>query len=163
MELLEELSNKNLHFYCSKKGQFLFESVSRSSILLEIVQNWHTKCQGHKKRCPHFSSLRVCPCPATPPVFMKVLLHTEASVQRLFRRSVKFTSVQIWKHLVWNSTAKIRKCLRILFSFGAVHKLRKQDFANFWPPSPLRKQVYYISLCSSISIWQTPLPTRLLT
>ena len=28
----------------------------------------------------------------------------------------------------------------------------------FDPPSPLRKQVYYISLCSSISIWLTPPP-----
>ena len=28
-------------------------------------------------------------------------------------------------------------------------------------PSPLRKQVYYISLFSSISIWLTPLPPRL--
>ena len=28
MELLEELSNKNLHFYYIKKGQFLCESVS---------------------------------------------------------------------------------------------------------------------------------------
>ena len=43
--------------------------------------------------------------------------------------------------------------------FGGIHKLCKQDFANFWPP--LRKQVYYISLCSSISIWLTPLPPSL--
>ena len=32
MELLEEHSNKYLHFYCSKKGQFLFESVSRTEM-----------------------------------------------------------------------------------------------------------------------------------
>ena len=64
MEIREELANKNFHFYCSKKGQFLFESFSRISILLEIVQNWYTKCRGHKKRCPHFSSFRVRPCPA---------------------------------------------------------------------------------------------------
>ena len=37
-----------------------------------------------------------------------------------------------------------------------IHKLRRQDFANFWPPSPLRRQVYYISLCSNIGIWLTP-------
>ena len=42
---------------------------------------------------------------------------------------------------------------------GGVHKLRQQDFANFWPPSPLHKQVYYISLCSSISIWLPPSPS----
>ena len=39
---------------------------------------------------------------------------------------------------------------------GGIHKLRRQDFANFWPP--LRRQVFYISLCSSIDIWLTPLP-----
>ena len=31
MKPLEELLNMNFHFYCSKKGQFLFESFSRSS------------------------------------------------------------------------------------------------------------------------------------
>ena len=31
----------------------------------------------------------------------------------------------------------------------------------FDPPSPLRRQVYYISLCSSIYIWQTPPPSSL--
>ena len=31
---------------------------------MEIVEIWHTKCQGHKKRWPHFSSLRVRPCHA---------------------------------------------------------------------------------------------------
>ena len=36
----------------------MFESFSRSPILLEIVENWYTKCQGHKKRWPHFLSLR---------------------------------------------------------------------------------------------------------
>ena len=59
-----KLSNKHFHFYCSKNWQFLFESSSRSSILLEIAENWHTKCQGLKKRCPHFSSLMVYPCPS---------------------------------------------------------------------------------------------------
>ena len=32
------------------------------------------------------------------------------------------------------------------FQFGGILKLRRQDFAIFWPPSPLRRQVYYISL-----------------
>ena len=48
--------------------------------------------------------------------------------------------------------------LLILYLLGAIHKLCRQDFGNFWPPSPLRRQVYYISLCSSIDIWQTPSP-----
>ena len=41
---------------------------------------------------------------------------------------------------------------------GAIHKLRRQDFEDFWASLPLRRQVYYISLCISIVIWQTPLP-----
>ena len=61
MELQEELSNKNFHFHCSKKGQFWIESFSHRFILLEMVQNQYTKCQGHKKRCPHFLSLRIFP------------------------------------------------------------------------------------------------------
>ena len=36
MELRGELLNKNFHFYFSKKWQFLFESFSRTSSLLEI-------------------------------------------------------------------------------------------------------------------------------
>ena len=32
---------------------------------------------------------------------------------------------------------------------GAIHKLRKQDFANFWSPFPLRKQLYYTNFCRS--------------
>ena len=44
------------------------------------------------------------------------------------------------------------------FSYGAIHKLRRQDFTNFWPPSPLRRQVYYISLYSKIGIWLIPPP-----
>ena len=45
---------------------------------------------------------------------------------------------------------------------GAIHKLRRQDFEDFWTPLPLRRQVYYISLCSSIDIWQTPPPPHAL-
>ena len=45
---------------------------------------------------------------------------------------------------------------RSILTLVGIHKLRKQECANFWPPSPLRKQIYYISLCSSISIWLPP-------
>ena len=38
--------------------------------------------------------------------------------------------------------------LNIVIDKGTIHKLRRQDFANFWPPSPLRRQVYY--LCSTL-------------
>ena len=37
---------------------------------------------------------------------------------------------------------------------GSIHKLCRQDFANFLPPPPS----VGINLCSSIGIWQTPLP-----
>ena len=86
MGLREKLSNTNFHFYCSKKWKFLFKSFSRSPILLEIVENWYTKCQRHKKRCPHFSSLRLCPCPDHTSCIV-VLYHTEAIGQRLLRPS----------------------------------------------------------------------------
>ena len=67
--------------------------------------------------------------------------------------------------------ANSTKCLEIWITYPAflglksqskvprgIHKLRKQEFANFMNPLPLRKQVYCISLCSSIDIWQTPSP-----
>ena len=50
MELAEKLTNTTFLFYCSKKCKFMFVSVSASFILLQIGENWHTKCQGHKKR-----------------------------------------------------------------------------------------------------------------
>ena len=40
-------------------------------------------------------------------------------------------------------------------SKGAVHKLRIQDFEDFWPSLPLRRQVCNISLCNIVGIWQT--------
>ena len=62
-------------------------------------------------------------------------------------------TMNIWAFLkfIWNFSWIPTENARL----GGIHKLRKQDFANFWPPSPLRKQVYYVSLCSSISIWLT--------
>ena len=48
--------------------------------------------------------------------------------------------------------------LIVFYHKGAFHKLCQQDFANFWPPLPLCQQVYYISLCSTISLWLTPPP-----
>ena len=58
---------------------------------------------------------------------------------------------------------------------GGIHKLRKQDFANFWHPPrpPSRKQVYYISLCIMYlakplplaclrSLWMPPLKSYLI-
>ena len=83
MELRDKLSNKNSHLYWRKKWQFLFESFSRSSILLYIVENWRTKCQWHKK----FEGPG--PAPPTPPVFRVILLRTEASGKILFRGSIK--------------------------------------------------------------------------
>ena len=89
MELAEKLTNITFLFYCSKKCKFMFVSVSASFILLQIGENWHTKCQGHKKRCHHLSRLRLgsTPAPPTLPVFRVVLPHTEASGQGLFRCS----------------------------------------------------------------------------
>ena len=103
MGLWEKLSNKNFHFYCSKKWQFMFENSSWSSILLEIVKNWHTKCQGHKKRWPLFSSLRVCPCPS----------HTACIIQRqvvedfldvVYAKSLKYNASKSWHqwYIYWH-------------------------------------------------------------
>ena len=38
-------------------------------------------------------------------------------------------------------------------TIGAIHKLHRQDFEDFWSPP----------LCSGIDIWQSPLPTWLST
>ena len=61
--------------------KFLLEIFFQNSILLEIVENWHTNCQGHKKRCPHWSSLRVHLCPWPLPVFRAVLIDAEVEVK----------------------------------------------------------------------------------
>ena len=74
-----------------KKG-----NVSRCCILLEIVENWYTTCQVHKKVCYRFSSLRFRPCPShAPPVFMVFLLHTEADKEKLFRGTQCYRMVNL--------------------------------------------------------------------
>ena len=42
--------------------------------------------------------------------------------------------------------------VRHLIQLGTIHKLRSQDFEAFKPPSLIRWQVYYISLCSIVDI-----------
>ena len=45
------------------------------------------------------------------------------------------------------------RCMPV--KLGAIHKLRWQDFGNFWPPPNHRWQVckYYFSLCFIVYIW----------
>ena len=81
--------------------------LSGRSILLEIAVNWHTKGQGHKKDDPIFQVWESAPAPPTLPVFMVVLPHTEATDQRLFRRSVylnRLTKIplSIGTNPIWN-------------------------------------------------------------
>ena len=62
----------------------MFVSVSASFILLQLGENWHTKCQGHRKRAP---------VPPTPPVLRVDFLHTEASGKSLIRGSVSIYDI----------------------------------------------------------------------
>ena len=74
---------------------------------LEIVENWHTKYQGHKKRWAHYSSLRVRPCHATPHVFSVVLYRTEQ------RQVVKhfLDAVYVWVYI--RRSERIGNCLQV--------------------------------------------------
>ena len=49
-------------------------------------------------------------------------------------------------------------CFSFLNDQGASINYASKILPIFDPPSSLRKQVYHISLCSSISIWLTPSP-----
>ena len=50
-----------------------------------------------------------------------------------------------------------QKCHSIVNNrFGGIHKLRWQNFEDFWPPSPFRWQVYKIRFYSIVDIWETP-------
>ena len=42
-----------------------------------------------------------------------------------------------WLKIEWKLN---KNWMAMKYQLGAVHKLRKQDFADFWPPSPPRKQ-----------------------
>ena len=81
MERQKKHLNINMRFLLQLKRKILFESFSRSSILLEIVEYWPTflKFEG--------------PPLNTPPVFRVVLLHSELNVWRLFGGSVHVTFV----------------------------------------------------------------------
>ena len=73
--------------------KILLESLSCSSILLEIVESLHTLCQG-----PHF----------TPSVFRVVFLHTEANGEIFFSGSVRkecseFLCIVIKDPLKWRN------------------------------------------------------------
>ena len=71
-------------FYCNSQSFRDFPEAPFNWKLFKIV---HTKCQGHMKWCPHFSSFRVLP---RLPVFRVVLLHTEPAVQHWCPDSIKF-------------------------------------------------------------------------
>ena len=72
----------NLQYFKLEYGIMLFFISLKlshvSSIWLEISINWHTKSQGPKKKCiTCFTSRMIHSCPATPTVFMVVLLHKQ--------------------------------------------------------------------------------------
>ena len=71
----------------------LFESFFRSFILLEIVENWHTKCKGHTKRCPHFSSLLLDECGlCTKRLWGKTLIGT-VTITNLINGIIKLSQI----------------------------------------------------------------------
>ena len=51
-------SNKRFNFYLKWQVEMI---VWKFLPKLHFIGNWNIKCQGHKIRCPHFSSLRVLP------------------------------------------------------------------------------------------------------
>ena len=86
---------------------------------------------------------------------MKVLIH--------FTNWHKKTHDHLWFHCIrdiimtrgkWLLPLKTNSVQREIFGsddrLGGIHKLRWQDFL---PSSPLRWQVYYIRLCSTVDIW----------
>ena len=68
MESTGEVSNveqKNLYNgLLHKKILLMFDTSPVVSIWLEMSKNWHTKSQGPKKKCAHFSRGRIHSCPA---------------------------------------------------------------------------------------------------
>ena len=58
----------------------------RSLILLEIVDNWYSQCQG--KNAPNLKVGLLAPVPPTPAKIRTVLLHTELGVEGLFGYSI---------------------------------------------------------------------------
>ena len=75
-----------------KRCNFCLRVSPEPLSFLKIIENGHTKCQGHKKRCSYFSTLWVYLCHAYTACiqgnFQNSTIHTEASDKRLFRRSV---------------------------------------------------------------------------
>ena len=68
METTGEVSNIKRIFLCNRPlYKFFCSTLDTSpvdSIWLEMAINWHTKSQGPKKKCAHFSWGRIHSCPA---------------------------------------------------------------------------------------------------
>ena len=68
METTGEVSNIKRIFLCNRPLYNFFCSTLDTSpvdsIWLEMAINWHTKSQGPKKKCAHFSWGRIHSCPA---------------------------------------------------------------------------------------------------
>ena len=68
METTGEVSNIKRIFLCNRPlYKFFCSTLDTSpvdSIWLEMAINWHTKSQGPKKKCAHFSRGRIHSCPA---------------------------------------------------------------------------------------------------
>ena len=74
-------------FYYNKSGNFCWRVPPEAPFYRKLLKIGIRSAKDIKI-CPHFSSLRVCPALPTPPVLRLVLLHTEASGKRLFRRRI---------------------------------------------------------------------------
>ena len=59
MELTGEVLNFESDFLYNEALYNFFDTSPVSSIWLEISMNWHTKSQGPKKKCTHFTTLPV--------------------------------------------------------------------------------------------------------
>ena len=96
------LYNRPLNkFFCST-----FDTSPVDSIWLEMSINWHTKSQGPKKKCIHFSRGRIHSCPAGT-------AHNQGS----------FTSMALWSVQSFLSTTVLLKSSMIQIHEIALVKL----------------------------------------
>ena len=118
MESTGEVSNveqKNLYNgLLHKKILLMFDTSPVVSIWLKMSINWHTKSQGPKKKCTHFSRGRIHSCPAGTA-----------------RNQGSFTSMALWSvQSFLSSTVYTRTSLNYVYEVTSALPKNEKSWSN---------------------------------
>ena len=145
------------HFF--HNAYFPFKWIASTYTFLRMTSQifWKMKLCQETRECVHFELIHTRRKKSCQNVLFSE--HFRAGPKSILMILIYWTILQL--HTASSSAHDLLSNLIGIFDngssdigVGGIHKLRLLDF---WPPSPLRWQVYYISKYI-VDIWQTPLP-----